>query len=484
MPADPTPLSTGWEANLSPEILDSTVVEIVDSENSPGSYVRLAPGTPHPNQELYPGLIFLTQKTLSHDKVQRYWTTPAYSNEDLRNWETEYVHESPDHPIYVRRYKTRRDQYQALPVTTTLTGVWNIKITNPGSGYDPDQPPTVTIAGTGSGATATALVNPDGTLSWIRITAEGTGYAPLTTTVTIAAPSAGVTATATATVQSTSCYLLKQQTNNFPEDDPRFALFLIETRLFHTLPGPVLTTWEFQERIDKYVKIEKQLILKSAVPADPNDATLDDGVTIEYQDLTARHSAKITTTIPADIAWENDGPDFVYEGTVNVRFPDQITEDPVIIVAFAIANSGSASFDYGWDLKVEEGYSGPCRAVITERYTFDPTAQDFKDSLPSPTQVFPKAETIWISTAGIFNNSPQANVINFVIPLTLHRLLTVTSNVPNSGSPTSGTAWKETVEATVPTKFETGDSMLQVSEPQRVGIGKLWLVRFIEIFHP
>lgn len=484
MPADPTPLSTGWELNLSPEILDEAVTEIVDSENSPGSYVRLAPGTPHPNQELYPGLIFLTQKTLSHDKVQRYWTTPAYVAQDLYNYELDYVSDSPDHPIYVRRYKTRRDQYQALPVTTTLTGVWNVRIDNPGSGYDPDQPPTVTIAGTGSGALADALVNPDGTLSWIRIRAEGSGYTA-TPTVTIDAPSAGVTATATATVQSTSCYLLKQQTNNFPEDDPRFALFLIETRLFHTLPGPVLTTWEFQERIDKYVKIEKQLILKSAVPADPNDAALDDGVTIEYQDLTARHSAKITTTIPADIAWENDGPDFVYYGSIDFRFPDEVREDPVVIVAATITDAPSFAVDYGWQCTVTEGYSGPCKAKITERYTFDPTAQDFIDALPTPTSIFPRADTIWVATNASVGGQARADVVNFTIPLTLHGPLTITSTATEGFDYIPpGLRFRPTVPTTVPAGFNEGDSILKVSEPQRVGLGGLWLVRIIELFHP
>jgi hypothetical protein len=314
-------------------------------------------------------------------------------------------------------------------------------------------------------------------LSYIRVTAEGTGY---TAAPTVSFSSG--TAAATALIQATTCVLIKQQFEQFPEDDPRFSLFLLETRVYHTLPGPTLTQWQFQERIEKYVKIDKQLVLKSTVPADPNDEALADGVTIEYQDLTAVYSAKITTTVPADIAWENDGEDFIYEATVSHRFPDQITEDPVIIVAFLL-NSNGVAIDYGWDVKVEEGYAGPCRAVITERYTFDPTDAAFIAALPAPTQVFPKAQTIFIRSYGLDNGRPIADVQSFVVPMTLHPILTVDQDV-------NGTVQDVTIDvtppldATVPTGFSTGDSMLIVTEPQRVGIGKLWVCRFIEIFHP
>jgi hypothetical protein len=67
--------------------------------------------------------------------------------------------------------------------------------------------------------------------------------------------------------------------------------------------------------------------------------------------------------------------------------------------------------------------------------------------------------------------------------MTLHPILTVDQDV-------NGTVQDVTIDvtppldATVPTGFSTGDSMLIVTEPQRVGIGKLWVCRFIEIFHP
>lgn len=245
MPSEPTPLSTPWSLNPSPEVLDDLVVEIVDSENAPGTYVREPVGLPAQDQNKYPGYIFLGQKTLSNSKVQRFWSTPGFSNQDIYNYEQDYVAESTDHPIYIRRYKVRRDQYNPTAGLALLTGLWRITVTNAGSGYDPDQPPAVTIGGPGTGATAVALVNPDGTIGWIRITAEGTGYtsAPV---ITIAAPSSGVQATATSKVQGSSCYLVSQKTSQFPEDDPRFSLFIIETRAYKTLPGPIIPSRGFR----------------------------------------------------------------------------------------------------------------------------------------------------------------------------------------------------------------------------------------------
>lgn len=85
--------------------------------------------------------------------------------------------------------------------------LYNIVLTNPGSGYDPINPPTVTITGNGSGATATATVNPDGSLASINLTTtpttdsgwtlynpNGTGYD--VAYVTIQSPTSGTTAEA------------------------------------------------------------------------------------------------------------------------------------------------------------------------------------------------------------------------------------------------------------------------------------------------
>jgi hypothetical protein len=64
----------------------------------------------------------------------------------------------------------------------TVTGLSAINIVDAGSGYV--TPPAVTIAGNGTGATATSELNVDGTLKAINITNRGVGYTTATATVT------------------------------------------------------------------------------------------------------------------------------------------------------------------------------------------------------------------------------------------------------------------------------------------------------------
>jgi hypothetical protein len=92
-----------------------------------------------------------------------------------------------------------------LSISTSLTAnavssiaidsmISSISVSIPGSGYNPDIPPNVVISGNGIGATATAVVSPEGRVIDIHITNRGAGYT--TASVSIAAPTSGVTATA------------------------------------------------------------------------------------------------------------------------------------------------------------------------------------------------------------------------------------------------------------------------------------------------
>jgi len=96
--------------------------------------------------------------------------------------------------------------YKATPgIITNIVisgGVAAITVDNAGSGYDPLSPPIVTIAcaagdTTGSGATATAIVNNSGAVTDITVTSAGSAYT-LDPIVTLAPPVSGITATATA----------------------------------------------------------------------------------------------------------------------------------------------------------------------------------------------------------------------------------------------------------------------------------------------
>lgn len=172
------------------EVIDELLIEIVEY-NKPG-YVHLREGTPHPNTRDYPNHKLLKEEyTGEYGKNRRYWCN-GYRVEDQYNYDISYSGESNSHPIFTRQYQVRRDQYEPLSKLTNFTGLYGIKVTDGGTGYDPLLPPTVTITGDGSNAEAVAIVSEDGVIQWVYLTNEGSGYS----TATISFSSGAATAEA------------------------------------------------------------------------------------------------------------------------------------------------------------------------------------------------------------------------------------------------------------------------------------------------
>lgn len=485
--ADIPPKQIPWATQPTPELLDGLIVAVYDSENVPREYRLLSPGEPHPDPKKFPDYYFCKAVVGSYNRTQFWFSLGVYQNQDLYNYDLDFVSDSADHPIYIRRYLTRRDVQAAGLATvaraTPFTGVFSIYVTDGGTGYDPENPPAVTVTGDGSGCTAVALVTKAGVIQYVRITAEGSGF----TTAPAVSFSSG-TATAIAVIQSPSTVLIKQRWQQLPTEDPRYPLFLLETRIYQTFEGPPLLEWNFVPRIYRLAKIVKNLLLASDVPSAEYHEFLAPGQVIEYQPLTSVYSAKIVTTLPTTgLVWEDGGSanDVVYQAFINYRFPDQILEDPNIYVILTSNNSGIYSMDFAWDCKVEEGYAGPCVAEVRERYTYDPTNAAFIASLPTPTSIIPKAQTVF---SGIWKQGGDQAIARFYtvqIPLTLHPHLDVgfiVNGVPIPPGMTSlGT---QEILATSPPSFGTGDELVTVEQPERLGIAGLWMVRIITITHP
>ena len=492
VPVPETPLEVPVNTRPSPEVLDTLAYEVVE-EHQPsfirGNYGMANPddGDPLASPQGYEGFQLVKEETVAHDKVKRWWYNGAV-NQDTYNYAIDYVFDSAAHPLFQRRYIVRRDLYVEIARESPLTGVWMVVVTNGGAPgeYAPASPPAVTIAGDGAGATATALVKPDGTIGWVYITAEGTGY----TAATAAIPG---TATATATVQATSCVLISQKVVPLPDSDPRASLYVLEVRAYQTFPGPVLTEWRFVPRIGWYVLIQKQLVLSSTVPADNNAEVYAEGVTVEYEPVTSVYSVKMTTTLPTTgFVWDGtDANDYVYEGTMDYRWPDQLEEKPTIYMLVAGLDNGSLAFDFAVPMNLKEGYAGPCRCVISERYTYDPTDAAFIAGLPAPTLVIPQAQGFITGLVAYTSTNASARFYTWEIPMSLHPEFNyVDSDIVVNGTSLpaypGSTAFTitPTIEATVPTGFETGDDILRVTKPERVGIGDLWSVLIIRIYHP
>ncbi|MFY9328232.1 MAG: choice-of-anchor D domain-containing protein, partial [Georgfuchsia sp.] len=105
-------------------------------------------------------------------------------------------------PYRLRILNASHDRFLNLQLYKPVPIVSSITVGNPGSGYDPDVPPAVTITGGGAGAkgaTAVAIVDPDGTIAAIEMATVGSGYSAVPT-VTIDPPVSGTQATATAAI--------------------------------------------------------------------------------------------------------------------------------------------------------------------------------------------------------------------------------------------------------------------------------------------
>lgn len=172
----PTP-SWGDAAVNGISVIDELLIEFVEP-NATG-YVKLAEGAPHPNTRDFPNHRLLREEQVEYGTNRRLWCN-GYRNEDQYNYSIGFSGESNSHPIFTRRYLVRRDTYVPYATVTKesqFTGIYLIRVTNSGAGYDPDNPPTITFSGGGgSGASARAIVSSDGTLQWIYLTSEGLGY--------------------------------------------------------------------------------------------------------------------------------------------------------------------------------------------------------------------------------------------------------------------------------------------------------------------
>jgi len=108
-----------------------------------------------------------------------------------------------------------------LDLSDIQNTIFNIDVTVPGSNYDPNNPPTVTISGDGTGATAVANVSAGGAVGSITVTNPGFGYTEAT--VTIGAPTPpGTTAQATAVIGSTSVFL--SELSKFVSNTPSLVM--------------------------------------------------------------------------------------------------------------------------------------------------------------------------------------------------------------------------------------------------------------------
>ncbi len=239
-----------------PQRTDLTVIEQVPI--GPETYRVLPYGSPHPTYT-NSGLVLVWQgpvkATNNQIKVVRIYAI-RNAIQDWYNYALEYSGDVADAPIFVRTYEMLRTDYVVLPRLSAFTGVFELKVTAGGSGYDFENPPPVSFSGGGgSGAAANALISPEGVVMGLELTSEGTGY---TSAPTISFGGPGSGATATAVIQPPTALLVKEQTAKLDSENPQIAsLFIKVHRVYETLPGPY-RFWELYDDPGRRGQVERK----------------------------------------------------------------------------------------------------------------------------------------------------------------------------------------------------------------------------------
>ena len=239
----------------------ANVEDLIMVEDVPvdGNYVALYPGQ---NRQGYTNLKLVSEKELAGTGAQQFmrriWATDRLA-QDAYNAALKYASASASHRIYIRKSTTIQPSDLAnlsKVAGTALDSVIGLAITAGGSGYT-----TATLSfsgGNGTGAAGKVQLR-GGVVVGILLTAGGTGY---TSAPTVTVVGDGASATVTAYVQDQAAILIDQSA--VPTEGPMGNLFYDITRVYMTLPGPVLTAWKIDGETQTAVQVDTQLVAKAA----------------------------------------------------------------------------------------------------------------------------------------------------------------------------------------------------------------------------
>lgn len=249
-PVSPPPRKPVQEY-LTPNSADGYYTELISRED-PAFYNRkpILRGTPYSSMvgakqsviDAYPGGLWFCKaikpgNSADFGNSDRWliliWATDFLA-ESQSNAEISYLEEAVSFPAFIRAYTVRRDVYEAsTPITpgTPLTALLSVAITAPGVNY-------ITATGAVGNATVSFVCSAGAIISGV-VTKEGSGIAS-GAAITITGDGTG--ATATARIQPASAVLVSQKKLEFPDDSPFSDDWVRVIRVYKTMPGPILTT--------------------------------------------------------------------------------------------------------------------------------------------------------------------------------------------------------------------------------------------------
>lgn len=270
-----------------PNIADVVIVEDIPLEKEGFNPIRY--GTPRPDDStamlVWQGPVKAGNNEVLHRRV---WATTRGAQEAY-NAAIQYAAASVSHPVYIRRSVEPRSTYAPGTMGAALTAIIKITVTNGGSGY-PNTPGAVTASfsgGGGTGAAATVEVQ-SGVIVAVLITNGGSGYTSAPSVAFSAAT--GSSGAATTAIQPTTALLVDAE--SVPAEGELASLFLQVTRVYRTLPGPIITSHLLDAETQTAVVVTTQEVIN------PGAAYAQSGGSIiEYQPVNSVYGRKVTSTL-------------------------------------------------------------------------------------------------------------------------------------------------------------------------------------------
>lgn len=266
------PLEKPYQQNSTPNVLDFVVVdEWTLDQLRAESRLDIAFGSPHPNSRDFSDYTFVWQAPAQPTVSVHRWWCKTRSGQEAYNARYSTQESANAFPSFSRSYFEPRIGYAALTKLAPLTSLTGLTLTAGGTGYLGDgdgSTPLIFTGGTGAGG-ATGVAEVRGGVIVAVLLTDGGSY----TAVPTVTAEGGSDAIITAVLQPASCVLTKEEAQ--PEVEPYGSLFLRVTRLYETLPGPILAKSGFDPEDGALTVDYSQRV---ALPATPISLSRGKGV--------------------------------------------------------------------------------------------------------------------------------------------------------------------------------------------------------------
>lgn len=199
----------------------------------------------------YPALYFLREvaplgfsdlRGIPSDQLVKWmWTTDDLA-ENSYNAKVDYSGDAVANPVYTRISTVRRKDYESTPTIalgTAFTGLISVNVTAGGTSY-------TTATGTIATGATVEFVIASGVITGGIVTNEGASVAS-GGSITITGDGTG--ATATAGIQPATAILVSQKKQELPDNDPLALEYVQILRVYEVLPGPYLPFTRYDENL-------------------------------------------------------------------------------------------------------------------------------------------------------------------------------------------------------------------------------------------